>query len=123
MNEDKGQDGGRNDSEQIMAWPSSWPMGLASNAFSVLNFYILYLYGIVHWRVMMDFKMKYNIELPEDAKQEIYKLLGILDFGRVGLTLLALIWAIWAFRGSPLWLAFGAMVLALLAVFSLSTIM
>lgn len=89
--------------------PSAWSRILASIAFSFATFVMLHLYGLVHWKIMLD-KGK-----PRDEQllQPVLQLLGVLGWLRVIFAVLALIWALWSFKGRP---RLGAMIAFALAI-------
>ena len=72
------------------------------------------LYGIVHWQIM--FWTGPGAERPPAA---VFTVLGHLWWLRVVFAALAVIWAIWSFRGSPKWAATVALIVSLVALMTI----
>ncbi|MCP4707142.1 MAG: hypothetical protein GY869_00835 [Planctomycetes bacterium] len=106
------------ESEVVIEPPkiSNWPMILASVAFAGLNLALMYLYGKVHWNIMIQFEPE--LKLPEPIKQEVYSVLGFICICYQAAAVLSLVWAIWSFKGKPLWASYLAVLLAAYVTFN-----
>ena len=89
----------------------AWPAGIASIAFSGLALFLFSLYGKLHWRVLFD----HYKEMSEDLRRPALQVLNGLEIYRI-VAILALIFAVWAFRGRPRWVAWVALPIALLSM-------
>ena len=74
-----------------------------------------YIYGIVHWKIMLNKDVPRNPELL----RHVYPLLAQLFYLRIIFAVLAIVWAAWSFRGTPRW---GSWVALVLAVFAAMTV-
>ena len=92
---------------------------IASLAFSVATFEMLVLYGIVHWDIML----RWRLETPELPKAAVFTVLDHLGLLRLVFATLALVWAVWSFRGAPRWTSWIALGFAILALFTNGIIM
>jgi len=94
---------------------SAWPMILASVAFAGLNLALMFLYGKVHWKIMIP--PNPEIKIPEPIKEEIYAVLAFICFCYQAAALLSLLWALWSFKGKPRWASYVALLLAAYVTF------
>jgi hypothetical protein len=86
---------------------------VASFIFSVATFEMLVVYGIVHWNIM--FRYTPDMSEPPEA---VFTVLGHLSMLRLVFSVLALVWAVWSFRGAPRWAAWTALGFAVVALLS-----
>lgn len=93
------------------AKPPAWPAGIASLILSALSLFLFSIYSKLHWRVLFD----HYKDVSQDLRRPLLQVLNGLESYRV-VALLALAFSVWAFRGSPRWVAWVALPLALLAV-------
>jgi len=97
------------------ATPSAWSRILASLLFSLAAFEMLALYSLVHWRIMFD-----REAYPDGVSAAVCEVLSHLYALRIVFAVLAMVWAVWAYRARPHWEAavvFALAVGALLSVF------
>jgi hypothetical protein len=99
------------------AKPPAWPAGIASIVLSALSLFLFSLYSKLHWRVLFY----HYKDMSEDLRRPLLQVLNSLEFYRV-VALLALAFALWAFQGSPRWVAWVALPLSLLAVMTAGVI-
>ncbi len=91
--------------------PPAWSAGAASITLSALSWFLFLLYSKMHWRVLFD----HYKEMPEDLRRPALQVLNGLEIYRI-VALIALVFAVWTFRGRPRWLAWVALPIALLTV-------
>jgi membrane-associated PAP2 superfamily phosphatase len=89
----------------------SWPAGTASLTFSVLSLFLFFLYSKTHWRVVFD----HYREMSPGLRGAALHVLNGLEIYRV-VAVVALVFAVWAFRGRPRWLAWVALPVSLLTI-------
>ena len=77
---------------------------------SVISLFLFSLYNAVHWRILSN----HYDEMTESLRGAVLGVLNCLELYRV-IALVALGFAVWAFRGKPRWVAWIALPLALLA--------
>jgi len=93
--------------------PPVWPAATASFVLSALSLFLFFLYGKMHWRVVFD----HYKEMSADLRRPALEVLNGLEIYRM-VALFALVFAIWAFRGRPRWVAWVVLPLALLTAMS-----
>ena len=91
-------------------------MVLASVACAVLSMVLIYLYGIVHWNIMIP--QYFEQELPKSEKDVVLQVLGIIGFCYQSTALLSLVCAALSFKGKPRWASIIALILAAFVMFN-----
>ena len=106
---------------------SAWTYAIPSIVCTFTTFFMLSLYSQIHWNIMMKISINkiMNEERPIDSEllNNIYPVLTELAILRVAFAVLALIWAIWSFKGRPRWGAMVALGFAICAVMTIFIIM
>lgn len=106
---------------------SAWTYAVPSIVCTIATFFMLSLYSQIHWNIMMKISINriMNEEGPIDSEllDNIYPVLSELGILRVAFAVLALIWAIWSFKGRPRWAAMAALGFSICAVLTIFIIM
>ena len=89
----------------------AWAALIASLVFSAASFEMLYLYGTVHWQIMIPATMSGG-----HSPDAVFTVLSHLWCLQVAFAVLAVICAIWSFRGCPKWASVIALICAAAAV-------
>lgn len=106
---------------------SSWTYAVPSLVCTIATFFMLSLYSQIHWNIMMKISinrlMKEERLIDSELLDNIYPVLTELGILRVAFAVLALIWAIWSFKGRPRWAAMVALGFAIGAVLTIFVVM
>ena len=106
---------------------SAWTYAVPSIVCTIAAFFMLSLYSQIHWNIMMKISVNkmMNEERPIDSEllNNIYPVLKELGILRVAFAVLAMIWAIWSFKGRPRWAAIVALGFAICAMMTVFIIM
>lgn len=106
---------------------SAWTYAVPSIVCTISTFFMLSLYSQIHWNIMMKISinkiMKEEGPIDSELLNNIYPVLTELGILRFAFALLALIWAIWSFKGRPRLVAMIALGFAICAVMTIFIIM
>jgi sterol desaturase/sphingolipid hydroxylase (fatty acid hydroxylase superfamily) len=106
---------------------SAWTYAVPSIVCTIAAFFMLSLYSQIHWNIMMKISaskiMKQERPIDSELLDSIYLVLTELGILRVAFAVLALIWAIWSFKGRPRWAAMVALGFSICAVLTIFIIM
>ena len=123
MNDGEEQDANRETATSVSAWTYAVP----SIVCTISTFFMLSLYSQLHWNIMMKISinriMKEERPIDSELLDNIYPVLTELGLLRVAFAVLALIWAIWSFKGRPRWAAMVALGFAICAMLTIFIIM
>lgn len=106
---------------------SAWTYAVPSIVCTISTFFMLSLYSQVHWGIMMKISinkiMKEERPIDSELLDSIYPVLTELGILRIAFAVLALVWAIWSFKGRPRLVALIALGFAICAVMTIFIIM